>query len=105
MTETTSPPAGTPPEPARSSTPVISLVLGIVGLVACCHVLGPVAWILGAHARGAMRAGRMSSKDETLATIGMVLGIIQTLLFACGLLWILFFGGMAFLGAMLGGHH
>ena len=38
-----------------------------------------------------------------MAQVAKILGIIGTILLAIGLLWIIFFGGMAMLGALTGG--
>ena len=38
-----------------------------------------------------------------MAQVAKILGIIGSILLVLGLLWILFFGGMAVLGALTGG--
>ncbi|MCL8024566.1 DUF4190 domain-containing protein [Nocardioides bruguierae] len=73
-----------------------ALVLGIVGLALglMCglgFLASPVAWVLGARARRAVRRepDRWGGTGE--ATAGMVLGIIGTVFLALGLLAIVFF--------------
>jgi uncharacterized protein DUF4190 len=92
----------TQPAPSPSSQAITSLVLGILSLI-CCALLGPVAWYLGNQEGKAIREGRSAAAGEGMAKAGMILGIIGTILFALSLLWILFFGGMAFLSALA--HH
>ncbi len=91
-------------EPA-SSQAVWALVLGIVGLL-MCQVLCPIAWWLGATELRNIRAGLSPTSGQGLATAGMILGIIGTLLLVLGccgaLFWWLFVigalaGGLAFL--------
>jgi len=48
----------------------------------------------------AIKAGTSPVAGQGLATAGMILGIIGTVLLLLSLVWILFFGGMAVLGAM-----
>lgn len=59
--------------------PVI-LTLGILGLVICGIVLGPIAWILGAQDLGEIRSGRMDPAGEGLTNAGMICGMIATIL-------------------------
>lgn len=47
-------------------------------------------------------ARRISETNRGMAQVAKILGIIGTILLALTLLWILFFGGMAVLGAMTG---
>ena len=89
------------PAQKTSNKGTISLVLGIVAIV-CCGLLGPVAWILGKQELNAIAAGQSPASGEGVAKAGMILGIIATVLLAFGLLWVLFFGGMAVLQGALG---
>ncbi|MBN2369842.1 MAG: DUF4190 domain-containing protein [Vicinamibacteria bacterium] len=81
-----------------------SLVVGILGFM-CCQLCAPVAWFLGAQERDAIRTGRASPNGQGIATAGMILGIVGTVIFVAGvcmaLLWALFFGGIAVLGGAL----
>lgn len=86
--------------PAPSSQAITSLVLGIVSYVTCCLLLSPVAWYIGRQELNAIRAGRSPAAGESLAQVGMILGIIGTLLLAMALFWIFLFGGLAVLSAM-----
>lgn len=82
------PPPGGPPfgqGPSENApNAVLSLVLGIVGIL-LCTIAAPFAWVLGKRAEEAVAAnpGRYSGKD--MATAGKVLGIIGTGLLALGI--------------------
>ena len=89
------------PAQKSSSKATTALVLGIISIV-CCGLLGPVAWILGKQELNAIAAGQSSPTGEGSAKAGMILGIIATILLAFGLLWILFFGGMAIVQEAMG---
>lgn len=92
-----------PPQPA-SSQAITSLVLGILGFVSCCLLpVAPVAWYLGRQELRAIRAGLSPKEGESLANIGMILGIVGTLLIGMGLFWIFLFGGLTVLSAALSG--
>jgi len=87
------PPYGPPPgggpfgQGPKENAPnaVLSLVLGIVGII-LCSIVGPIAWVLGKRAEEAIAANpdRYSGKD--MATAGKILGIIGTVLLAVGIL-------------------
>jgi hypothetical protein len=83
-------------EPA-SSRAIWSLVLGILGLI-LCGWLSPFAWWLGAAELRDIRDGLSPDSGQGLATAGMVLGIIGTVLLAiscCGVLaYLLFWVGL-----------
>lgn len=84
-----------PGQPQSASTQAItSLVLGILGVI-CCGLLAPVAWYIGNQELKAIREGRSAMAGEALAKIGMILGIIGTILLVLTMLWIFFAGGMA----------
>lgn len=84
---TTPPPPPPPPSapgqygpyPQQHPRATLSLVLGIVGIVAC-QVLGPFAWAIGSKALKEIDAsgGAYSGRSEALA--GKILGIISTVL-------------------------
>ena len=84
------PPYGGPPgwQP-RENAPgaVLSLVLGIVGIV-LCQIAGPFAWAIGRRAEDAASAepNRYTGKD--MATAGKILGIIGTVLLALIVLFV-----------------
>ena len=79
-----------------------SLVLGIIGLV-CCPFAGPIAFYIGYQEIGAIKSGTGQESDRGMATAGMVLGILGTIYLIIVLVWILVFGGLAFIGAMAEG--
>ncbi|MDX1502073.1 MAG: DUF4190 domain-containing protein [Thermoanaerobaculia bacterium] len=88
-----------PAAPAKSNTPILSLVLGILSIL-CCGLLGPVAWYMGSQELKKIAAGTASAEGEGLSKAGMILGIIGTVLLVLSLLWIFFAGGMAVLQSM-----
>lgn len=84
-------PPAPPPYAADHPQAVLSLVLGVVGVVAC-GVVAPFAWWLGRRAVREIDASHGRLGGRTLAQVGYVLGIVGTVLLALGAL---------FLGAML----
>lgn len=94
----TLPPPGPAPQ-AASNQAITALILGILSL-ACCPLLGPIALYLGFQELKAVRAMGFPSSGETLAVIAIVLGVLGTISLAIFLLWILFFGGLAFFSAL-----
>ncbi len=83
-----------PPQPAGASTrATLSLILGIVGVLAtlggccCCPALllglcAPVAAFLGFQERKDIEAGRAPAAGQGLATAGMILGLVGSAFFA-----------------------
>lgn len=71
------PPTTLPPPSARG---ILSVVLALLGLAAC-GIFSPVAWWLGSAELATLRA-RGVRRDEPVARVGQVLGIIGTVLFA-----------------------
>jgi hypothetical protein len=63
----------------------VVLTLGILGLC-CCVLLGIAAWIMGHEDLKAMREGRMDPSGHSLTQVGMVLGIVSTVLNGLGLI-------------------
>ena len=86
---------------ASSGNATLILVLGIVGIVACCHLLGPVVWYMGKKELQGIAEGRIVAANEGTAKAGMILGIIGTVLLVVGILSFFVFGGLALLGAAL----
>lgn len=98
------PPPPPPVAPASSSNrATISLILGIIGVV-CCGLAAPFAWVMGNKELEAIRTGLAPAANQGLATAGKILGIIGTILLALGIVWVVFFGGLAMLSALSGGH-
>lgn len=85
--------------PPRSSQATTILVIGIISII-CCQIAGPIAWYLGRQELNRIRAGMLSSQDEGTAKAGMILGIISSVLLLLGLVWVIFLGGLAFLGVL-----
>ncbi len=62
------------------------LILGILGLVGIgAPITGIIAWILGNSDLAQMRAGAMDPEGESNTSLGRILGMIATLLWAIGL--------------------
>jgi hypothetical protein len=81
-------------EPHRGST---ILVLGILSLVMCGPILGPIAWIMGQTDMNEIRSGRMHPDGEGLTNAGRICGMIATILSIVGLaIW-----GTLFFAAVL----
>ena len=94
-------PVPPPPASSTSSRATTALVLGILGFL-CCQLCAPFAWYYGNLEVKAVKAGTSAASNQGFAMAGMILGIIGTIFLIFGLLWILFFGGMAVLGAVAG---
>lgn len=86
----------------QSSKATMAVVFGVLGIV-CCGLLAPVAWYLASEELKSIDAGRLPETNRGMAQVAKILGIIGSILLVLGLLWILFFGGMAVLGALTGG--
>lgn len=73
---------GARPRPHRA---VQVLVLGILSL-ACCQLLGPIAWLQGREDLERMDAGRMDPEGRSLTQAGKICGIIASVglvVYAC----------------------
>ena len=75
-------PAAPPPEAQPASgRSVAALVLGLLGFFTC-QLLSPFAWWLGWAELRDIRLGLIPATGRDYATIGMVLGIIGSVLLA-----------------------
>ena len=87
------PPSGFPAGGAVAAPPqnqkaVISLILGILGVICFfCPVLGPVALFLGRSAMAEIDASGGTQGGRGLAQAGFILGIIGCVLLALGVLY------------------
>lgn len=93
------PPPPVAPPAAGSNRALISLILGILGVL-CCGILGPIAWYLGSQELKAIKTGLGNPSNQGLATAGMILGILGTILLGLAVLWVIFFGGLSLLSAL-----
>lgn len=59
------------------SEAVVSLVTGILGLVFCPYILGPVAVVTGVRARNRVRESQGRLEGEGVALAGIILGAIS----------------------------
>ncbi len=74
------------PTSTRYLTPhrgALILTLGILGWAICC-VFAPFAWAMGHADLQAMRAGKMDPAGKGITQAGMILGMIQLILFVVG---------------------
>ncbi len=93
---------GAPPPPAGGMgggavdhpKGITILVLGILSVV-CCSPLGIAALIMGNNALKEIDAQPGRYGNRQIVQIGRILGIVGIVLLALGLLWVLFFGGLA----------
>ena len=65
-----------------------ALVCGIVGLLLCGVVLGPVAIYLGTQAKKEIRSSDGRLKGEGLATAGIVMGVIALIGFIISIFYL-----------------
>jgi len=88
-----------PPQQSASTNAIVSLVLGILGVV-CCSLMAPIAWYpIGNQEVKAIQAGSSPAAGDGLARAGMILGIVGVVVFGLQLIWIFFMGGMVMLSA------
>lgn len=83
------PPPAPPPPPGfdygdgvpavTASKATGALVCGIIGLLLCGIVLGPVAIYLGTQAKKEIRSSNGRLKGDGMATAGIVMGIIAVI--------------------------
>lgn len=102
------PPPGNPPPPpppamntgsgftpstggSASTNSIIALVAGILAYVMCPLILGVVAWIMGKGEIGKINRGASAEAGRSMATIGMWLGIVNTVLFILAIVVALLF--------------
>ena len=71
----------------NDSQAMLSLILGILG-VACCWILGPVAFFIGNASLNRIRSSNGTLGGAGLAQAGRILGIIGTVIFVLGVLGI-----------------
>lgn len=91
--------------PARrtSTTAVLSLVFGILSWFVLPLIGAIVAVVTGHMARGEIRRAPGAVEGDGLALAGLILGWANLLLIVIGgLLFVLFFGGIAVLAAFAG---
>ena len=55
------------------------LTLGILSLLVCGPILGPIAWVMGTNDLKAMAAGRMDRDGEGITRAGQIIGMVATL--------------------------
>jgi len=70
-------------------------VLGIVG-IACCSILGPVAWIMGNNAIREIDASPAAYANRSTVNAGRICGIVATAFLVISIIWIVFVGSFSF---------
>lgn len=87
-----------------STNAILALVLGIVSFLGCGLITAIPAWIIGKKEVAEINEGRSPAAGRTMAQIGMILGIVATVLSVIGfIVWLVALGGLAMLGAAGGG--
>jgi hypothetical protein len=71
------------PQYAEASQGVLALVLGLIGLFAFPPV-APAAWIIGRREVRAVNHGRRNPRHRTLGQLGLIFGIVGTVVLAVG---------------------
>ncbi len=75
------------PEPPNAT---IVFILGLLGVLGVCFILGPIAWMMGSAERAKVRAGMY--RENGLLTAGYIMGVISTILMiiplTIALIWI-----------------
>jgi hypothetical protein len=61
------------------------LTFGILGLVCCGPIFGPIAWIMGTNDLKSMADGRMDNSGEGITRAGQIVGIVSTILSVIGI--------------------
>ena len=74
-------------QPRSNGTAVTSMVLGILSL-GVCGLLGPIAILCSVIAKREIKQGGYTSGSKTMATAGLIMGIISTLL-TVGMIWLM----------------
>jgi hypothetical protein len=77
---------------------VLSLVLGIIGVVVC-SLCAPFAWKLGKDAEAAADASGGALGGRGLATAGKILGIVGTVLLVIGVILVIVLIGFGVAGS------
>ena len=68
----------------RAHNGVLILIFGIIGF-SFCVIFAVIAWIMGSNELAAIKRGEVDPEGKGLATVGMILGMIATILNIAGL--------------------
>lgn len=71
------------PTVAAHRAPLV-LIMGILGFFVGCPVFSVIAWVLGSRDLREMRAGRMDRSGESVTLVGMILGMVLSILWLIG---------------------
>lgn len=86
---------GTDPSHVTPHRAALVLVLGLLGFVPCCGLIGAVAAALGTQDIQKMRRGQMDPSGEGTTNIGRILGIIAAALWLIEILVFLGFQALS----------
>lgn len=64
----------------RPHRAVLILIFSILGVVKCCFIWGLLAWLMGRADLQAMERGEMDPEGESMTRVGVILGMVTTLL-------------------------
>ncbi|MBC7900932.1 MAG: DUF4190 domain-containing protein [Saprospiraceae bacterium] len=73
---------------------IVSLVLGIVGLIGCAGLTGPVALITGFMARKKVSQNPMEYGGDGMALAGIITGAVGTVILLLVILYMIFVFGV-----------
>jgi hypothetical protein len=88
----------------KSANGVLILILGILSFVMCGCISGIPAWIMGRNSMKDIESGMADPSERTLVQVGMILGMVATILSVLGICFYIavmagFIGLAAFSGA------
>lgn len=92
------PPGGYPPPRQDHPRAVLSMILGILGLV-ICGVIAPFAWNMGKRTMNEIDASGGHLGGRGMAQAGYIMGIIGTAFLALGILFALIAIPLGILGS------
>lgn len=107
--ETPSPPTGQPvtggtaSASASSTKSVVALILGILSLTCCGFLSGIPAIILGHSELKQIQEGKIPESNRTMAKVGMILGIVGSVLSCLGTLVYVVLIALGISTGMMGG--
>lgn len=93
-----------PPASTNSTKSVVALILGILSLTCCGFLSGIPAIVLGHSELKQIERGKVPESNRTMAKVGMILGIVGSILSCLGtLVYVALFAFGISTGLMEGG--
>ena len=77
---------GAPPASTNSTKSVVALILGILSLTCCGFLSGIPAIVIGRSELKEIEQGKVPESNRTMAKVGMILGIVGSVLSCLGTL-------------------